>query len=240
METENESYDEPVQDESIRTSKANHSNMFAVTPLKLQNGSNNISNETVGSEDAFDPTWNTDTVVHRRRHMHLQSMERCLTYLVSEDFDSLTEQSIKLRMDQLKENWHSFQDAHLKVISIVGEHELTASDKIRAHAESIFLQAAEKLEMHQATLRKSDDVRMAMHTTETNVVRVEVGDTVFPNRIVAFDGNFAKWATFRDSFKAAVLDRIELRPVQKLLRLHQSVTGMAAAVVGMFSLRQNR
>lgn len=44
-----------------------------------------------------------------------------------------------------------------------------------------------------------------------------------PDKIAQFDGNFAKCATFRDSFTAAVLDRIDLKPVQKLLR--QSVIG---------------
>lgn len=207
-----------------------------VTPLKSQNGSINISSETVNSRESIVPTWSSDTIDHRRRHMHLQSLERTLAYLVSNDLNSVTEQTIRLRLDQLKENWHSFQDAHLKVIGIVVEHELAENDEIRAHAESIFLQAAEKLEFQNVTLQQTKNARIAMPIAGNNVVRVEVGDTGFRDRIVAFDGNFAKWATFRDSFTAAVLDRAELGPVQKLLRLHQSVTGMAAAVLGEWAL----
>lgn len=120
--------------ESVRNVEANHANRFTVTPLRSQNGTSDISSETVGSREPYHPTLTTDTVDHRRRHMHLQSLERSLTFLVSDDVNSVTEQTIKLRLDQLKENWHSFQDAHLKVIGIVGEHELAKNDRIRAHA----------------------------------------------------------------------------------------------------------
>lgn len=168
--------------------------------------------------------------------MYLQSLERTLTFVTADDFNSATEQTIDIRLEQLKDNWRNFQDAHLNVISIVGEHELAENDKIRADAESIFLQATEKLELHRVTFQRSSYTHAEKSIADTKVVRVEVGDTAFPDRIASFDGNFAKWATFRDSFSAAVLDRAELKPIQKLLRLHQSVTGMAAAVLGEWSL----
>lgn len=175
-------------------------------------------------------------VDRRRRDMYLQSLERAEAFMLSSELQAVSMQAVRIRSESLKENWSSFQEAHLKVLTFSAEHELEQQDLVRARAESIYLHAAEELEKRCVALEVENEAPVVHSKHDRNVFRVELPDTSYPDKIAQFDGNFAKWATFRDSFTAAVLDRIDLKPVQKLLRLQQSVIGMAASVLGEWAL----
>lgn len=158
-------------------------------------------------------------------------------FVFSATFETSSVEAIEIRSKILQENWDEFKDAHWKVISGSDESDLITHENTRAQAESIYLRVIEECDKRLAAVQPVNVGNCAPAPADANVVRVELADTGFPDKVALFDGNFARWATFRDSFEAAVLDRSDLKPVQKLLRLQQAVTGMAADVLGEWALR---
>lgn len=234
--------------ESRQSRNRRHGSQFTIESITAQGEpiSNNLENHV--QDDLGSPFADTisemqseschsesepaiSAVDRRRRDMFLKSLERAEAFMLSSEFKEVSTQAVRIRAESLKENWSNFQEVHLKILNVTAEHELEQQDMVRARAESMYLHAAgelEKMVQNEATGGKSKH--------DPNVFRVELADTSYPDKIAKFDGNFAKWATFRDSFTAAVLDRIDLKPVQKLLRLQQGVTGMAASILGEWAL----
>lgn len=164
--------------------------------------------------------------------MELQSLHQAASYTTSSEFQTATPQTIFIRSRALNDHWLEFKKAHWEVINKAEECNLSTHELIRTQAEDVYLRATEEFEGAPNRLVSGNIETHGGH----GVVHVELGDTSYSDRISKFDGNFAKWATFRDSFKAAVLDRTDLGSVQKLLRLQQSVTGMAADILGEWTL----
>lgn len=163
--------------------------------------------------------------------MQLQSLRQAASYTDSKEFESASSQNISVRARALDDHWLEFKRVHWEVISKSEESDLSSHELIRAQAEEVYLCATEKFAAIQSP-RSTQSNESQGH----GVFHVELGDISYADKISKFDGNFAKWATFRDSFKAAVLDRTDLGPVQKLLRLQQSVTGMASDILGEWTL----
>lgn len=157
--------------------------------------------------------------------------------MFSATFENSSVQTIATRSKIVQENWDEFKDAHWKVISGSAESDLVSHEDTRAQAESIYLRVIEECDKRLAANQPANVSNCAPAPADANVVRVELADTGFPDKVALFDGNFARWATFRGSFKVAVLDRSDLKPVQKLLRLQQAVTGIAADVLGEWALK---
>lgn len=188
------------------------------------------NHEQVDSVDEILPT--VSPLECRRRDMQLKSLRQAAGFTMSDEFQTASPQAISIRSKALHDHWHEFKISHWDLVSKADECDLSDHELVRTQAEEVFLRATEAF--------KSVQDRRGRHGIESHagpgIVHVELGDTSYTDRIAKFDGNFAKWATFRDSFKAAVLDRTDLRPVQKLLRLQQSVTGMAADILGQWTL----
>lgn len=168
----------------------------------------------------------------RRRDMQLHSLQQAAAFTTSNEFQTASPQAISIRSKALDDHWQEFKISHWDLVNKAVECDLSNHELIRTQAEDVYLCATE-------AFRKAQDQRWSNDKEPhagKRIVHVELGDASYADRITKFDGNFAKWATFRDSFKASVLDRTDLRPVQKLLRLQQSVTGMAADILGEWTL----
>lgn len=182
--------------------------------------------------DTVDETYTLGQSERRCRDMHLQALQQAVKFTISNEIQTATAEALAIRLKALQDHWEDFKNAHWALIQNAFESDLSSHELIRTQAEEAFLHAKELFESAPNRLR-------SFHNEShggPGVVHVELGDTSYNETIAKFDGNFAKWATFRDSFKAAVLERTDLRPVQKLLRLQQSVTGMAAGILGEWTL----
>lgn len=186
----------------------------------------------VNSVDGTIPIPTVSPIQCRRRDMQLHSLHQAAGFTSSDEFETSSPQTILVRSKALRDHWQEFLNAHWDLVSKADECDLNNHALVRAQAEEVYLRAIAAFESVQG--------RPGSHGNDTQagpgIVHVALGDTTYTDRITKFDGNFAKWATFRDSFKAAVLDRTDLRPVQKLLRLQQSVTGMAEDILGEWTL----
>lgn len=112
------------------------------------------------------------------------------------------------------------------------QEEFNRIQKLRVDTAALFLRLTKP--MHGVGLNVSG---IDLNTTrQQNTINVVMPQQAIINTY--FDGDFMKWKGFRDRFKAAVHDKVDMKPAEKFAQLKSSLKGKAADAFGDWELNE--
>ncbi|XP_029172429.1 uncharacterized protein LOC114941586 [Nylanderia fulva] len=173
----------------------------------------------------------------------LKSITRSLENFKKIGKDNLTYGIVRSRLQKLKDDYARYEHTHAKVLALATEdfvatHKYFTEDRFSA-CEAAYYTASDYMAEWEAQLEPQ-----ATSTPEPSSI-VSHRQNAFTSRsafqlprisLPRFSGEFSDWESFRDQFKALIIENSDLVDVNRLQYLHSCVKGDAFDIVRNLAL----
>ncbi|XP_029160026.1 uncharacterized protein LOC114932018 [Nylanderia fulva] len=173
----------------------------------------------------------------------LKSITRSLENFKKIGKDNLTYGIVRSRLQKLKDDYARYEHTHAKVLALATEdfvatHKYFTEDRFSA-CEAAYYTASDYMAEWEAQLEPQ-----ATSTPEPSSI-VSHRQNVFTSRsafqlprisLPKFSGEFSDWESFRDQFKALIIENSDLVDVNRLQYLHSCVKSDAFDIVRNLAL----
>src|SRR5580765_826020 len=173
----------------------------------------------------------------------LKSITRALENFKKVGKDNFTYGIVRTRLQKLKDDYARYEHTHAKVLALATEdfiatHKYFTEDRFAA-CEAAYYAASDYMADWEAQLEPQ-----ATSTPDASSI-VSQRQHAFTSRpafqlprisLPKFSGDFSDWESFRDQFKALIIDNGELVDVNRLQYLHSCVKGDAFDIVRNLAL----
>lgn len=170
--------------------------------------------------------------IRRMRDVHLNAIRRAVNFVHDEDFVDTDVETLRARLSRLEESWKKFESEINELIKKISGEEQENEEQCLIHGETQYIEARAAMCARISSLEKKNT-----QETSRQVVRVQLADLAAPDKLPEFDGDDARWASFKDAFLIDVDQNPNLTDVQKLRRLLSAVKGSAEQALGTWSVR---
>lgn len=165
-----------------------------------------------------------------RRDNFDRRIRRIAATLNDPNWEDIVSPVIETRLELLDQYWAEFRAEQETLIEgAMDEEAINAQDQVFDQTENIFIDTKARMRSRIAELRPAPVQVPAVVERVVQPVQHRI-------KIKPFNGDFAKWREFRDTFISSVHNNANLSPIQKLQELKEAVTGEADRVLGTWQL----
>lgn len=177
---------------------------------------------------------NTDKMASTKVKHYVEAITRAKEYSDKPVFKTQIDIELEDRLEAVDKNWSDFQTQYTKMIdSTEDEAELERHKQLFEKVEELYFVTRSTYRKQLKAVPKEQAAQPNAQNTQTTDILGNVQNTWG-----TFGGDYTKWASFRDLFKAAVHVKDHIPPIQKFQLLKAAIKGPAERTMGAWDLTE--